>query len=155
MEKKKLTYEQTKEKALRLLEFRSHSEEELRQKLVRAGGSEIERVLEFCRKYKFTDDRSYAKRLALDLQNLKKYGKRRIKEELLSKGIEYDFAEEALALLEAEESGRLMPLVEKKINNNFEQKNVDKTIRYFLYRGYNFKDIKACIDRLKESCDGI
>ena len=57
MEKKQLTREQTKEKALRLLDFRSHSEEELRQKLGRAGRTEIDEVLSFCREYKFIDDK--------------------------------------------------------------------------------------------------
>ena len=155
MEKKQLTREQTKEKALRLLDFRSHSEEELRQKLVRAGGTEIDEVLSFCREYKFIDDRSYATKLAHDLQHLKKYGKKRIKDELLSRGIDTEFTEEAIALLEDDESERLMPLVCRKLGNNFEQKNIDKVIRYFLYRGYKFNDIKNCIDELKENCNGI
>lgn len=155
MEKKQLTSEQTKEKALRLLDFRSHSEYELRQKLLRAGGTGIEDVLEFCREYKFIDDRSYAKKLAHDLAHLKKFGKRRIKEELLSRGIDAEFVEEALAALDVCESESLMPLVERKLGNNFEQKNIDKVIRYFLYRGYNFNDIKNCIGELKENCNGI
>ena len=50
-EKKELTFEQAKDKALRLLEFRSHSERELKDKLKRAGAKEddIEEILEFCR----------------------------------------------------------------------------------------------------------
>ena len=48
-----------------------------------------------------------------------------------------------------------MPLVCRKLGNNFEQKNIDKVIRYFLYRGYKFNDIKNCIDELKENCNGI
>ena len=86
-EKKELTFDEAKDKALRLLEFRSHSERELSDKLKRAGAKEedIDEILEFCRNYGFLDDRKYAIAKAKDLKNLKKYGKRRIKSELYSK----------------------------------------------------------------------
>lgn len=152
MEKKQLTKQQTKEKALRFLDFRSHSEEELRQKLIRSGGTDIDEVLAFCKEYKLIDDRSYAKKCAQDLKHLKKLGKRRIKDELISRGLDLEFVEEALDLLEDDEVENLMPLVKKKLNNDFDKKNTDKVIRYFLYRGYNFNDIKKCIE---ESRNGI
>lgn len=150
-EKKELTFEETKDKALRLLEFRAHSEKELSEKLRRAGGSEedIQDVLDFCRSYNFVDDRSYAMRKARDLKNLKRYGIRRIKSELYAKGIDAEYIEEAVSELDDDESETLLPLVEKKLGGNFEKKNIDKCIRYFMYRGYSFSDIKNCIDNLK------
>lgn len=150
-EKKELTFEETKDKALRLLEFRAHSEKELSEKLRRAGGSEedIQDVLDFCRSYNFVDDRSYAMRKARDLKNLKRYGIRRIKSELYTKGIDAEYIEEAVSELDDDESETLLPLVEKKLGGNFEKKNIDKCIRYFMYRGYSFSDIKNCIDNLK------
>ena len=86
------TYDKVKEKALRLLEFRSHSEYELRQKLHIAGASDehIEQALEFCRHYGFVNDKSYALGKARDLINLKKYGLRRVKSELKMKGLLLD-----------------------------------------------------------------
>ena len=149
MEGKTLTYEQTKEKALKLLEFRSHSEFELKQKLEKSGGTQIEEVLKFCREYNFVDDASYAKRYAKDLQSLKKYGIRRIKEELREKGIEASLIEDALFELEKDEMPALLPQVEKKLSQNFEKKNIHKTFRYFLYRGYSISDINKCIDTLR------
>ena len=149
MEKEKLTYEKTKEKALRLLEFRSHSEFELKQKLIRAGGTEIERVLDFCREYHFLNDGDYAKKCAKDLQHLKKYGVRRIKDELRARGLASELIEGAIAELEVDEGEELLPMMEKKLSGNFEKKNIDKAIRYFLYRGYGFSDINKCIDTLK------
>lgn len=150
-EQKQLTYEEAKDKALRLLEFRSHSERELKDKLLRSGASDgdIEKILDFCRNYGFVDDRSYAIRKARDLQNLKRFGIRRIKSELYSKGIDAEYIEEAISELDIDESETLMPLVERKIGGNFEKKNIDKCIRYFIYRGYSFGDIKGCIDTLK------
>lgn len=151
MEQLGLSFEETREKALRLLEFRSHSEQELVLKLKRAGaGAEhIEAVLEYLRQYGLVDDAAYAKRAVADLKNLKKFGKRRIRAELKNRGIASELAEEALAELEDEEAEALLPLVEKKLAGNFERKNVEKCIRYFAYRGYGYDDIKACIEQIK------
>lgn len=56
-----------------MLEFRSHSERELSDKLKIAGAKEedIDEILEFCRNYGFLDDRKYAIAKAKDLKNLK------------------------------------------------------------------------------------
>ncbi len=146
-----LNYDETKDKALRLLEFRSHSEKELADKLKRAGSvdEDIEKVLDFCREYGFVNDEQYAARKARDLQNLKKYGRQRIIMELRQKGIAEEFIDSALLDLEESEEDILYPLVLKKLGGNFEKKNIDKCIRYFIYRGYNFRDIKSCVERVK------
>ena len=95
-----------------MLEFRSHSERELSDKLKRAGAKEedIDEILEFCRNYGFLDDRKYAIAKAKDLKNLKKYGKRRIKSELYSKGIDAEYVEEAVSYLDEDEEDMLLPL---------------------------------------------
>lgn len=150
-EQRELTLEEAKDKALRLLEFRAHSEKELADKLKRAGAREydIEEILEFCRNYGFVNDRSYALSKARDLKNLKKYGVRRIRSELYSKGIPAEYIEEAVSELDYEEND-LLPLIEKRLKGDFEKKNVDKCIRYFIYRGYSFSDIKGCIENIKQ-----
>ncbi len=151
-DKKVLEKEQAKEKALRLLEFRSHSEKELRDKLKMAGArmEDIPEIMEFLKEYNLINDYDYALRLSHDLQNLKKYGKRRIKDELYHKGISADVLDEVLAELPEDDADELLPLVEKKLGGNFEQKNIDKAMRYFAYRGYGFDDIKACVEKLKQ-----
>ena len=104
-----------------MLEFRSHSERELSDKLKRAGAKEedIDEILEF-------------------------------KSELYSKGIDTEYVEEAVSYLDEDEEDMLLPLVEKRLKGDFEKKNIDKCIRYFMYRGYGFSDIKNCIDNIKE-----
>lgn len=151
IEQKQLTYEQAKDKALRLLTFRAHSEKELSEKLKRAGAKEddIEHILEFCREYGFLNDRTYALRKAKDLYNLKKYGAQRIKQELYHLGICAEYVEEALSEINFD-SDRLLALIRKRIGNDFEKKNIDKCIRYFIYRGYSINEIKDCISILKE-----
>lgn len=155
-QEKQLTAEQAKEKALRLLEFRSHSQKELAQKLRRAGAKQedIDNILAFCREYHLVDDRDYAKRLARDLCHLKKYGKRRVRSELYSRGISPEDAEEALCEIKDSEDV-LLELVRKRLKNNFEQKNKDKIIRYFTYRGYDVYQIKTCIEQLEGEQYGI
>ena len=150
-EKKELTAEQAKEKALRLLEFRAHSERELCDKLLRAGAKkdDLPAIIDFLKEYNFINDREYAKSLAKDLQHLKKLGKRRIRDELWSKGISNEDIDEALLELPDDDPEELLPLVERKLGGDFDKKNIDRAIRYFLYRGYGFDDVKLCIEKLK------
>ncbi len=148
-EKKEMDYPRTKEKALRLLEFRNHSTGELRKKLKIAGAldEDIEKVIEFLVDYNLVNDREYAKKLALDLKNLKKFGERRIRSELLSRGINPEFVEEAILELPEFEEDELFDLVEKRLKGDFEKKNKDRVLRYFLSRGYSFDEIKRAIEK--------
>ena len=148
-------YEQAKDKALRLLTFRAHSEYELRNKLKTAGAKEedIERTLDFCRRYKFVNDLQYAQYKARDLKNLKKFGRRRIETELKMKGISAELIDEALSELDFEDNTALLALVKKKLGGDFERKSADRCIRYFMYRGYELGEIKKCIEQLKEESD--
>lgn len=151
-----MTYEQAKEKALRLLEFRSHSERELKDKLRRAEAKDedIEKIIEFCKEYKFVNDEDFARRKAADLKNIKRYGKNRIKSELYSVGISSDIINTVLCEMDFDdEEDILKPLVEKKLKGNFERKNIDKCIRYFIYRGYELSDIRRCVDALRNEYD--
>ena len=150
------TYDAVKEKALRLLEFRSHSERELTQKLKRAGASQenIEQTLIFCREYGFVDDAAYAKRKAADLLNLKKYGRRRIYSELKALGIDEDDISAAMDELDPDaEQRNLEALAEKKLGGDTTRKNIDKTIRFLVYRGYDIYDIKDIMSGLEVSDD--
>lgn len=156
IEKKVLNYEQAKDKALRLLTFRSHSEKELKDKLRRAGAedNDIENIIEFCKEYKFINDEDFARRKARDLKNLKKYGKRRIRSELFSVGIDAETIESVIMEIDFDdEEDALYPLVVKKLGGDFEKKSVDRCIRYFMYRGYEFSDIKRCVGRARELSD--
>ena len=101
------------------------------------------------REYSFLNDSEYAKKLARDLQNLNKFGKRRIRDELKSRGIYGEDLENAMLELSDEEEEKLLPLMERKLGGNFEKKNIDRAIRYFVYRGYSFDDIKSAIEQIR------
>lgn len=154
MDNETLTFAQAKDKALRLIEFRAHSEKELRIKLKRSGAAEqdIDEIIEFCRRYKFIDDRAYAASKARELANLKKFGRRRIEQELAARGIAKEYISAAVDELDGEtEEDKLLPLVEKRLRGDFDKKNRDRVIRYFMYRGYGLEDIKKCIERITEN----
>jgi len=154
--KKELTAAETKEKALRCLEYRSHSEKELYRKLIVAGAKEddIPPVMEFLKEYGFINDADYAKHLARDMQNIKKYGKHRIIAELRSRGIATEYIDDAVAELDWNEREGLYPMVERKLGGDFDRKNIEKAVRYFVYRGYSYDDIKSCIEEVRDACGG-
>ena len=147
-EKKALTYDEAKEKALKYLDYRSHSEHEIREKLMHAGAETdiIEQVCEFLLEYKLINDTDYAIRYSRDLQNLKRLGKARIRSELKKKGIENDIIEIALSELPEQEEAMLFELVKKRMKGNMV--NREKVMRYFLYRGYSYDEIKNCINNI-------
>ena len=121
-------------------------------KLRRAGAKneDIEEILDFCRNYGFVNDNSYANRKAKDLQHLKKYGRRRIEQELYAKGISQADIADAINELDFDDTtDTLYPLIEKKLKGDFEKKSIDRCIRYFIYRGYDIGDIKLCIEKIK------
>lgn len=155
MAKKKVpldSYDAVKERALRLLAFRAHSENELRDKLTHDGASaeHIDAVTEFLYEYKLIDDRIYAERLAADLSNIKKYGRYRIIAELSRKGISREIISEVTDAMETDEEEQLLPLMERKLGGDFDQKSRDRAFRYFAARGYSFDDIKAAYNKLKD-----
>ena len=157
-EDKSTRYEAAKNKALRLLEYRSHSEREMRDKLKRVGfgHEEIERVLEFLREYNFINDREFAEKYARNLKNIKRMGKHRIKAELMKKGIASELIDDAISGIDWEEEDILTPMVRKKLDGDFERKSIDRCVRYFLYKGYSYDEIKIAIDRIQsEEENGI
>ncbi len=154
MAKKKVpldSFDAVKERTLRLLAFRAHSEFELRDKLAHDGASQedIDAVIDVLYEYKLIDDRIYAERLAADLSNIKKYGRYRIVAELSRKGISREIIAEVTDEMETDEEEQLLPLMERKLGGDFDQKSRDRAFRYFAARGYSFDDIKSAYNKLK------
>lgn len=146
------TFEDTKEKALRLLEFRNHSEKELTDKLARLGASSenIEKTVEFLINYRLINDENYAEALARDLQRLKGYGKNRIKSELYAKGIDGAIIDTVLEELDDNDLDLLTEKLQKRLNGDFEKKSRDRVTRYFVNKGYSFDEIRSCMDRIMQ-----
>lgn len=149
-----MNFEQTKERALCILDLRMHSREELRKKLIQKGGDAciVSDVLDELEEYGLINDSEYARILIEHLSQDKGFGKRRIRSELARRGVSADAAQ--LAMEEADdddERERLYPLMEHKLGGDFDKKNTDRAVRYFAARGYSLSDIFACIDAVREN----
>lgn len=151
-EMREVDYPRAREKALRLLEFRNHSSGEIKKKLRDYGTNEedIERVIEFLTEYKLINDAEYAKMLSRDLKNIKRYGAARIRSELFSRGISSELVDEAVSELPEYDFDELAEMAKKRLKGNFEKKNKDKIIRYFITRGYSFDEIKRAVSLAEE-----
>lgn len=146
------TFSESKEKALNYLEYRIHSEKELSQKLKRYGTNDddLKKIIEFLKEYKLLDDEDFAIRYARDLKNLKKFGKNRIKQELSLKGINKDIIENVLSDLEDTDIDLLYEMVNKRLRGDFDKKNTDRVMRYFITRGYSIDEVKTCIRKSED-----
>ena len=126
--KTKLTTEQTKEKALNLLEYRAHSRRELFDKLKRfANIDTVNEVLDMLEDSGLIDDRAYAFQYAHDLMEMKLLGPQRLKMELSRKGIDDDTAEEAIFAAE-EEIGTAEERLERIIELRYKNLLTDEKI---------------------------
>ena len=87
------------EKALYLLEYRSHSKKELAEKIARTAASKeaAQAAADRMEELGLIDDEAYARELARVLFTRKRYGKIRVKQELRQKGIANELIEELLA----------------------------------------------------------
>ena len=84
--------------ALKVIEYRDRTEKELREKLKEKGFGEnlIDDELEFLKSYGFINDARYAERFTADAINLKKWGKSRIKSELIRKGVDRELIDNTI-----------------------------------------------------------
>lgn len=128
-------FNKVKNYALRQLSYRQRSEKELYSALRKKGFSEdhIEKVLEFCKEYKYIDDRVFTQSFVADKVNLNKYGPERIRYELTMKGISKELINKYLKIDSDEQYEIAYKLAEKRINY---YKKDDKTSIYRKLSGY-------------------
>lgn len=137
------------EKALYLLEFRNHSQKELQDKIKRSGISQeaAKEAAEKMEEIGLLDDAAYAKNLARTLFERKKYGIRRVQQELRLKGISPEITEQVLAEFEPEDvSGVIRELLERKYPAYNEDEKVKKrAVAAMLRFGYQYDDIRRAM----------
>ncbi len=153
--KQKLTTEQTKEKALNLLEYRAHSRRELFDKLKYFSKPDtVNEVLDMLEDGGLIDDEVYAFQCAHDLMELRLFGPIRVKRELAKRGIDEDVIEDAIYKAEEEVGSaeeRLERLMEIKYKKTLtDEKNIQKTVNSLFRLGYGYDMIKEAIYKVKE-----
>lgn len=142
-----------REYALKLIAFCDRTQKELKDKLTQKGYDEntIEDVIEFLTEYGYINDFKYAQHFINDCVNLKKWGKIRIRSELLKRGIERDVFEN---LLEDTFSEGSTDALIKQLQNRFKNSDLSnikertRIFNYFLRRGFSAEEIKGAINKV-------
>lgn len=137
--------------AVSLLSRREHTVNEITEKLRRKGYTQFtENVCSRLISEGYLSDERFARLYVRELVNLKGYGKRRIKDELLRKGVDRELVSDILEESDIPES-RLLEIINKKYLRYLDtEKGVQKTVNALLRLGYSYGEIR---DALREIAD--
>ena len=148
-------YNRARERALYLLGLRDYGCRELEQKLLSEASPEVAAaVVERLRDVGLLDDSRFAARLARHLNEYKQYPRRRIRQELLRRGVDAATAEEALESLEGEDFQQALALIEKKYYNKLnDPEDRRRTIAALARRGFTYAAIRRAIEEFGDGCE--
>lgn len=143
-----------REKALYLLEHRSHSKRELTEKIARTAASRqaAQAAADHLEELGLLDDQAYAESYAKELFLRKRYGARRVRQELARKGIDREIIDQVLAFYEDQDPGEAISLV---LERRYPQWRQDERVRRravaALQRlGYSYEQIRSALGGLEE-----
>lgn len=142
--------------ALNSLDYRDHSEKEIRAKLLRKHDADyVDEAVEKLIELDLVNDERYAENYARELFERKKFGKMRIKSELRVKGISADIANAAVEeLFEEEEPDnvqRIVDIIGKRYYNRMNDEVGRKKVFSALQRmGYSFSDIREAMSEFSD-----
>lgn len=148
-----------RERALYLLESRSHSQKELFDKLCKSVPEEIAaEVTRRMAELGLVDDAAYARRWASMLWQEKKYGPRRIRQGLMQKGFDRELVEEVLEEMrdsfgEDEAEEQLAGLIRRKYARYLadgDPKGRNKAVNGLLRLGYDYEQICSALRNFSE-----
>lgn len=142
--------------ALNSLDYRDHSEKEIRAKLLRKHDADyVDEAVEKLIELDLVNDERYAENYARELFERKKFGKMRIKSELRAKGISADIANAAVEELYEEEEPdnvqRIVDIIGKRYYNRMNDEVGRKKVFSALQRmGYSFSDIREAMSEFSD-----
>lgn len=141
--------------ALNSLDYRDHSEKEIRAKLLRKHDADyVDEAVEKLIELDLVNDERYAENYARELFERKKFGKMRIKSELRAKGISADIANAAVEELFEEEPDnvqRIVDIIGKRYYNRMNDEVGRKKVFSALQRmGYSFSDIREAMSEFSD-----
>ncbi|MFA5576839.1 MAG: RecX family transcriptional regulator [Tissierellaceae bacterium] len=136
--------------ALNYLSYRQRSEREVYQALKRKGFESfyIDKAIEYCKKNKYIDDRSFAESYVKDKVNLSKLGSERIKYELRLKGISNDIIDKVLVIDKSDQYEAALELARKRMDSYKGDSNnaiYRKLGGYLQRRGYPYETISKVL----------
>jgi len=139
--------------ALRLIEFKDRTEKELRDKLKEKNydWNSIDDEIAFLKSYGYIDDKRYAEHFVSDAINLKKWGKIRIRTELLRKGIDRETVDNTIedAFEDVDENLVLSQMQSRFKNSDFSNiKERTRIFNFFMRRGFSPDEIKGAMNKM-------
>ena len=148
----------SKDYSLKLIAIKDRTEKEIRTKLKEKNYDElqIEEAVEFLVSYGYINDSRYAEHFTNDAINLKKWGKARIRTELLRKGVDRDTIDKTLQEAFSEiDPDRLLSQMESRFGNaDFSNmKERTRIFNFYLRRGYSPEEIKGAMNRMSSFRD--
>lgn len=140
--------------AVSLLARREHSERELITKLNLKGYKQgAEQAINKLKANGYLDDERFARLYAKELKSLKRYGKKRIEQELYRKGIATDIIRDVLDEMEFSNED-LIALIERKYMRYLsDDKGINKTINALVRLGYSYREIKDALSYISENAE--
>ena len=145
-----------REKALYLLEHRSHSKRELTEKIARTASSRqaAQAAADHLEEIGLLDDRAYAESYARELVVRKRYGLRRVRQELSRKGISPEIQEEVLCAYEdggeAARENIALVLQRRYPLGREDEKARRRAVAALQRRGYSYSQISAVMGQTEE-----
>lgn len=139
--------------ALKVIEFKDRTEKEIREKLTQKGYDEniTEDEIAFLKDYGFINDLRYAQRFVSDAINLKKWGKARIRAELLRKGVDREIIDNTVedAFIDVDDD-RLFKEMQRRFKNS-DLSNIKERTRifnFYMRRGFSPDEIKGAMNSM-------
>lgn len=140
-------------KGLDFLSRRPFGTKELVKKLCEKGHEKeyAEKACDRLLELGLLNDEEYARILANDLLERKNYSIKRIKQELIFRGISRDITENTVLLLDNDPVSRIIILIKKKhMNKISDEKGRKRTVDALMRLGYSYSDIKTALNTLTE-----
>ncbi|MDE6312773.1 MAG: recombination regulator RecX [Lachnospiraceae bacterium] len=141
-----------KKRAMHILEKHDKTERQLRDKLLenRYPQECIDLAVDYVKSYGYIDDRAYAERYVQYRSSTK--SKKKLKQELMGKGISNEIVNEVLEKEEVEESAAIEKLILKKTSVPWElsKEAREKLIMSLMRKGFAYRDIDAVFRKLQE-----
>ncbi|NLL31030.1 MAG: recombination regulator RecX [Clostridiales bacterium] len=152
-------YMKCKSAALRIIERTHKTEKEIRERLLKREYDieTINRTISFLKEYNLLNDENYAKMYIKDKS--KSQGKKKIKYDLLRKGLDDNLIEKEIAKIDSDEeediaynlANKKYNILRKRENDNY--KLSQKLYRFILSKGYSYDIASKVIKKLLKQDD--
>lgn len=141
------------QRALEMLDRRDYSRAELVKKLTEKGvpAQEAADAADKLAALGFVDDGRYASLVVRQYAG-KGYGARRVRMELMRRGLEREVIDAALAEM-PEQDDTLMRLLRQRLRGDFDRANVKKAADALVRRGYGYEEVTSALHRLREEAE--